>query len=137
MLRGQRDVVNPHIVNLPLEAIVRASAPADPQRVSRLKVLIHVVQMDRELLRLTIDVDLDALGSPRSVVGHHHVLPTIELDRLDGLDARSIVQPSQNQIGLNLPVLQIQPIAGFFLDVLRARDDRRLSRQSDRSTPPA
>ena len=123
MLRRQRDVVNPHIVNLPLEPVVRASAPADPQRVSRLKILIHVVQMDRELLRSSIDVNLDALGGPRSVVGHHHVLPAIELDRLHGLDSRSIVQPAQDQVGLNLPVLQIQTIPGLFLDIFRARDD--------------
>ena len=131
MLRRQRGVVNPHIINLPLESILPAAARADSQRVPRLKILIHVVQMDRELLWFTIDVDFDPLGSTRSVVGHHHMLPAVERQPVNRLDSRSIIQPPQNQIGLNFPVLQIQPLARLLLDVFRTRDDRPVGSRID------
>ena len=61
MPRRQRHVVNPHVVYLAAEPVGWPSPAADAQRLARLEILIHVIEVNFQLLRFPIHVDLEAI----------------------------------------------------------------------------
>ena len=77
-----------------MEAVLRSAAGADAQRVLHLEVLVQHVQIDFELLRDAVDVDLDPIRQPRAIVGQSDMAPAVQWNCVHGFQSRAIVQPA-------------------------------------------
>ena len=108
-LRGNDAAVDADVVDLTSKPLL-GTGRADPQRILDVEVLVHEVQQDPDRRRLAVDVDPDALGLERGVVGRGHVAPLAGLQRLDRLDPERVVQPAHDQIQLELPVSQKEAV---------------------------
>ena len=67
-----------------------------------------------------VEINADADGHARSVVGQDHVRPAVQRHRGFAFHARAVVQPALHQVRLQMPVFQIQAAALPLRLILRA-----------------
>ncbi len=106
-----------------MKTIVRAAACTNAHWLRRIKILVQLIQQDVQFSRRAINVDFDALGEERAVIGRLDVVPLIQRQRLFGFQPQRVIQPAGHQVELHFSVIYIQAVAQCFGDVFRFRND--------------
>ena len=103
---------------------LEAAACADADRgVLLVERLVVLVEENLRFARFAVDVDADARGQALAVIGDQHVLPFVELDGLDGLDAKAEIGEAMREVQAHLAVHQVQAVALAFHVVVEAGEN--------------
>src|SRR5438445_756292 len=117
----QDAIVNARLTDAADEA--GAAAAADAEGLLGLEVLIQIVEIHLELCRLTVEVDFDAGGQARAVVGKSDLMPSVGRQGLGGFDADGVIEPALDEIDVNLAFLVNELIAIPAIGIDHAREN--------------
>ena len=116
--------IDPHVADADVVEPGRGVPLTHLQRNGRPDGVVQLIGRDLRVLKFSVDVDLDAGGLRRAVVGDQHVSPDVQRKLGASNHLQCVLRPLVDEVGCDLPVLDPEVPSAVVVLIIHPGDDR-------------